>query len=188
MGMEGCKFEYTSAKQTDETAGKTKKDYRWDENGKLKNVLSVNEDGQVVSRTKYKKDGTIAYEVNYKYNDKGQCIDEEFTFNDGTKSINKYQYDKEGQVSRLEIKQADGVNYDIEYLYDEEGNIVQQTITGNKRPIILNTFVYDYNKDRTAISAELDCSGNVVNSEKVNKQPPSDLTPNVYGYDYEDKY
>ncbi len=184
MEMEGCEFEYTSAKQTDETTAKTKKDYRWDKNGKLKSVLTINENGQVVSKTKYDRSDSrrVKSITDYKYNDKGQCVEEQITYMDGRKNTIKYQYNKDGQVSRTESEDFEsGQTIVNEFVYDEEGNVVQQKhIRG------AGVTIYDYsnhNETKTTIVEHVDESGQVINRrEEILRSRPTanNIAPNPY--------
>ena len=123
----------------------------------------------------YAEDGSTEYEYEYKYDKKGNIL-EEISYIDGEESYTTvYEYDKEGNVTYYEYNDADDEDWSYariyEYKYDKKGNIIKEVCVDA-----------DTDEELYTETSKYDSKGNLVSSEYDDQN-----TVTFYEYEYNKK-
>jgi len=113
----------------------------------------------------YAEDRYSEYEFEYKYDKKGNIL-EEVCYKDGEESYSIiYEYDKEGNMTYYEHNDAEDEDWSYariyEYEYDKKGNIIEEVCIDADTDEELYTETSKYDSKGNLVSSEYDYQGNV---------------------------
>jgi hypothetical protein len=123
-----------------------------------------NEEGNTIEHNIYGLDGSLDWKYTYKYDDKGNKIEENRHYPDGPGGKTTYKYDYKGNmIEENEYTASEKWWSKNTYKYDNEGNIIESGSYYKSDSILYQITIYQYDNEGNLIEEnEYDSTGTYV--------------------------
>jgi|AntAceMinimDraft_17_1070374.scaffolds.fasta_scaffold06264_6 antitoxin component YwqK of YwqJK toxin-antitoxin module len=129
-----------------------------------------NRQNKIVKDIRYNQDGSIEQMYKYRYNDKGQMIEETLSYSENEIAEKRtFELDDKGLVKKEFRPYLDGNVDTLVYNYDSENNLIEKTIIDSDNNIDSKD-VFEYNNKK-------------ITKESVYEEADNLISYNIYKYD-----